>query len=146
MLQFEVHVVAAVAVSFHQAVVIGVCSTQREFCLLRTTADTHVVAHGEIVVAEHLILPIVACLILVEVKVIISTIALFEGTDTRVALHGLTLIEEHHVLIGIHRVEFLADGLALDVHVVTHLSLTTLGTLCCNQDNTVCTLRTVDGC
>ena len=146
MLQFEVHVVTAIAIAFHQTVIISIRSAQSVLCLIGTAADAQIVTHRDVVITEHLVLPIVTSLVLVQIEVIESTIALFEVADTRSSLQSLTLVQIHHILVRIHGVKCLADGLTLDVHVVANLGLTALSTLGCNQDNTVSTLRTVDSC
>ena len=85
-LQLEVHVVTTIAVSFHQTVVVGVGAAQRVLCLVRTTTNADVVAGRNLMVAEHLFLPVVTRLILVEVQVVERAETLLERADSRVAL------------------------------------------------------------
>ena len=144
--QLEHESITREVVVFHQTTIVVVCARERELGLLRTTVQTQVVAVRKNIGTEHILLPIDSPNTLVEIEVVINTIVLFERCHVAATAEERILIVRHHIVVSVHCLQALSDGLRLQITVVVNLSLTCLCTLCRDEDNTICTLRTVDSC
>ena len=144
--QFEHESVTAEVIVLHQTTIVVVCTRERELGLFSTTVQTQVVAVRKNIGTEHILLPVDGPNTLVEVEVVINTIVLFERCHVAATAKESILIVRHHIVVSVHCLQALCNGLCLQITVVVNLSLTSLRILCSDEDYTIGTLRTIDGC
>ena len=95
---------------------------------------------------EEVVLPVDGFDALVEIQVVEHAELFVERIQCAFAAQGSILVVRHDVLVSVENVHTLGNGFCLQVTVVVHNSLTTLSVLRRDENYTVGTLRTVDGC
>ena len=81
------------------------------------------------------------------VSVLVTKTVVFCYTVTIVSTVGSSIAPiVENVVVGILYFELLWSWTKLIVHIVLHKSLAFLCSLCSDENNTVCTTSTIDGC
>ena len=116
---------------------------------LRTARDIQVLVEGVTGTSESNILPVVTLEVLEHVHIFPVTELACVVVNFRlvaVVVEHCILILPLSILIRTENVNLLSDVLDAVESIITNLCLTSLTAICGNEDYTVSTTRTVDGC